>query len=107
MSAPSRHIRSKFAKIFVRLERRADGGLRAYSEDVPGFVLSHINPDAVLADVKPALEGILSYMLNANVEVEPLSHLRTEISGAEIIDDPPYIVFQAPVTLEYVTHIIN
>lgn len=43
-------------KIVVTLEGREDGGLRADSDDVPGFVLSHSDPDAVLRNVKPALE---------------------------------------------------
>ena len=58
-------------KIVVTLEHREDGGLYAYSDDVPGFVLSHSDPEAVLANVKPALEGILSYMFNGPVAVNP------------------------------------
>lgn len=46
--------------IAVSLERRPDGGLRAWSDDVPGFVLSHKDASAVLRDIKPALEAILS-----------------------------------------------
>ena len=66
---------ARFIKIVVTLEAREDGGLYAYSDDVPGFVLSHSNPDAVLADVKPALEGILSHMLDGPVVVEELYRL--------------------------------
>jgi len=57
-------------KVVVVYERRPDGGLRAYSDDVPGFVLSNADPNAVRADVIPALEGIISEMLNAPVRVE-------------------------------------
>jgi hypothetical protein len=53
------------AKVVVTFEHRGDGGLRAYSDDVPGFVLSHADSVAVLDDVKPALEGILSHMFGA------------------------------------------
>ena len=49
-------------KVVVTFERREDGGLRVYSDDVPGFVLSHSDPMTVLGDVKPALERILSHM---------------------------------------------
>jgi thiosulfate/3-mercaptopyruvate sulfurtransferase len=59
-------------KIVVTLEGREDGGLRADSDDVPGFVLSHSDPDAVLRNVKPALEGILSNLLKEPVAVEEL-----------------------------------
>ena len=64
-----------YAKIIVTFERRDDGGLRAYSDDVPGFVLSHRDADAVLADVKPALEGILSHIYGAQIVVEDLPPL--------------------------------
>ena len=59
-------------QIVVTFEGREDGGLKAYSDDVPGFVLSHFVPDAVLKDVKPALEGILSRWLKEPVVVEEL-----------------------------------
>ena len=69
------------AKIVVSFERRADGGLRAYSDDVPGFVLSHSDSQAVLDDVKPALEEILSHMFGGHVVVEELSRLHDQVSG--------------------------
>jgi hypothetical protein len=69
------------AKVVVTFERRGDGGLRAYSDDVPGFVLSHADSVAVLDDVKPALEGILSHMFGARVLVEELSRLHDQPSG--------------------------
>jgi hypothetical protein len=59
-------------QIVVTFEGREDGGLKAYSDDVPGFVLSHFAPDAVLKDVKPTLEGILSRWLKEPVVVEEL-----------------------------------
>ena len=56
----------------VTFEGREDGGLKAYSDDVPGFDLSHFAPDVVVRDVKPALEGILSRWLKEPVVVEEL-----------------------------------
>jgi len=97
----------RYAKILVRFERRADGGLRVYSEDVPGFVLSHANANSVLSDVKPALEGILSHMFKARVEVEPLGTLRTELCEAGVMDDLPSLGDMSSVTREYVSHITN
>jgi hypothetical protein len=49
-------------KIVLTFERRDDGGLRAYSDDVPGFVLSHKDPELVIRDVAPALGRILPAM---------------------------------------------
>ena len=60
-------------KVVVTFERREDGGLRVYSDDVPGFVLSHSDPMAVLGDVKPALERILSHMHGVPMEVRQLA----------------------------------
>jgi hypothetical protein len=39
-------------KVVIFFEDHEDGGLRAYSDDVPGFVLSHSDRGAVLADVR-------------------------------------------------------
>jgi len=81
--------------------------LRVFSEDVPGFVLSHADANSVLSDVKPALEGILSHMLKARVEVEPLGTLRTELCESGVMDDLPTLGHPSPVIREYVSHIIN
>lgn len=48
-------------RITLCLERREDGGLRVWSDDVPGLVLSHSDAEKVMADVIPALELILSH----------------------------------------------
>ena len=68
----------KTGKVVVTLERRRDGGLRAYSDDVPGFVLSHSNVAAVLADIGPALEVILSAMYETRVCVSPVGEINCE-----------------------------
>ena len=62
----------RFAKIIVTLEPRDDGGLRAYSDDVPGFVLSNRDPSIVLSDVPAALAAILSAMWGVKVVAGPL-----------------------------------
>jgi hypothetical protein len=63
----------RFAKITVTIERRLDGGLRAYSADVPGFVLSHPDAELLLADVRPAIETILSAMWGMQIIAKPLT----------------------------------
>lgn len=68
-------------KVVVRLESRDDGGLRAYSDDIPGFVLSHHDPQAVLADIVPALEFMLSEIWDTRVlatNLEPISAFKKE-----------------------------
>lgn len=65
-----------FGRIVVVFENRQDGGLRVYSDDVPGFSLSHPDSDAVMKDVKPALETIISEMIGMRVTVEPADKTR-------------------------------
>ena len=56
--------------IDVRFEPRPDGGLRAYCDEVPGFVLSNRNPDVVIGAVEDVLQVILSEMMDCNVIVQ-------------------------------------
>jgi hypothetical protein len=88
-----------YFKVVVFFEHREDGGLRAYSDDVPGFVLSHSDRAAVLADVKPALETILSDMFSARVAVSELPRLRERLTLSP--EDAGPI---PPKQKEYVTH---
>ncbi len=48
-------------KITLTLEPREDGGLRVYSDDVPGLILSNKHQLAVLYDIVPALMTILEH----------------------------------------------
>lgn len=62
-------------KITVKMRRRADGGLRVWSDQLPGLVLSHRDPERVLSDIEPALETILEGILGCPVKAERLSAL--------------------------------
>jgi hypothetical protein len=64
-------------RILVVFENRSDGGLRVYCDDVPGFMLSHPDASAVMRDVKPALETILSEMIGVRVTVTPVDTTRS------------------------------
>ena len=76
---------NRIFKITVCFESRPDGGLRAYSDDVPGLVLSSMDIDGVLEDVTEALSVILSERLGANVEVEPLFNIREALESSGIV----------------------
>jgi hypothetical protein len=76
---------SRTFKVTVCFEARPDGGLRVYSDDVPGLVLSSTDIDGVLADVTEALEVILSDRLKARVEVEPLPNIREALESNGIV----------------------
>ncbi|UHC14388.1 hypothetical protein LRS73_17675 [Methylobacterium currus] len=97
--APHDHSR-RFFKVVVCLERRPDGGLRAWSDDVPEFVLSHRNVDALLADIKPALDIILSAKFGDNILAEPLVDWRNALEESGIIEKRA----ELPLSWEYVAH---
>jgi hypothetical protein len=72
----STSYRDQSIKITVHFERRDDGGLRIWSDDLPGLNLSHRDPALALDDVKFALEGLITDMLGERVSVEPLVGIR-------------------------------
>lgn len=94
------HKFPQFAKVVVVLEHRDDGGLRAYSNDVPGFVLSHRDPEAVVRDIAPALERILSAMWGMHIKADPLTHLGDALDACD-----PTLTDETPRrSQEYVAH---
>jgi hypothetical protein len=60
---------AEFGRISVVFEDSTDGGLRVYSDDVPGFMLSHSDANAVKSDVEPALKTIITAMVGAPMTV--------------------------------------
>ena len=54
---PARAIVSP-PRFYLICERRDDGGLRLTCPEVPGLVLSHADPDAVMRDVMTAIDAI-------------------------------------------------
>ena len=73
-------------KVVVCFERRTDGGLRAWSDDVPGLVLSHRDADGVLADVLVVLREILADRLGVPIEARPLANIREVLENKGVID---------------------
>ena len=76
----------KSFKVTVTFERRSDGGLRAWSDDIPGLVLSHTDVDGVLSDIAPAIEVILSFRLRVPISVAPLENIREALEVNGIVD---------------------
>ena len=87
----------RFKEICLTFEKRDDEGLRVYSDDVPGFVLSHSDPDTVFADIKPALETILSQMFSKHVIVGPLEQLRDDLEDSGFIP-----IYSSPIRRLYI-----
>lgn len=78
-------------KITVCFEERPGGGLRAWSDDVPGLVLSHSDVDAVLADVTEGLGTILSHRFGRRIEVRPLPGIREALEDEGIVPPAGFI----------------
>ncbi len=76
-------------KVTVTIEQREDGGLFVYSDDVPGFVLSHLNAHAVLADIEPALSAFLSDKLDRSVIAKKVTDLREALIRDGALDPVP------------------
>jgi hypothetical protein len=78
-------MKNRSFKITVCFETRPDGGLRAWSDDVPGLVLSHTDIDGVLEDVTEALRVILSHKFHTEIEVRPLGNIREALENDGIV----------------------
>jgi hypothetical protein len=84
-------------KIEVRFELAEDGLLRVWSPDVPGFRLAHQDHEAVIGDIVPALETILSDRWGKHVQVRLLKPLSEKLSRVPLPAITP--------TREYVSEI--
>ena len=78
-------MRTRAFKLTVCFETRSDGGLRAWSDDVLGLVLSHSDADCVLADVPEALKVILSHQWDTETDVKPLGDIREALETHGIL----------------------
>lgn len=86
-------------KVVVAFESREDGGIRAYSDDVPGLVLSSDDIEGLIEDVPTALSACLSHTLGAKVSVEPLAGIR------EALNRIPVKISKAPGPKEFLAHV--
>jgi hypothetical protein len=48
----------------IRVQDREDGGLRIWSDDIPGLVLSSLDRSGVWRDLGPAIEVLLEHNSN-------------------------------------------
>lgn len=87
-----RRLRHDMLKLTVRFEKRDDGGLRAWCDDLPGFVLSHSNAEALIKDVEPALEAMLTAKYECTVKVYPL----TQPERFDLAPETPMPAFMVP-----------
>jgi hypothetical protein len=97
--APDDHSR-RFFKLVVCFERRPDGRLRAWNEDVPEFVLLCENVEVLLADIRPAFEIMLLTKFGENIVAEPLVDLCEALEERGIVERRA----ELPLRWEYVAH---
>lgn len=45
----------------IKIAPREDGGLRVWSDDLPGLILSHFDQEKVLVDMGNAIVALRSY----------------------------------------------
>lgn len=62
----------------IRASSREDGGLRIWSDDLPGLILSHKNPSAVWRDLGPAIAGLISHKGIPSAAIAAMNEGRTE-----------------------------
>ena len=51
-------------EIKISIGPREDGGVRIWSDDMPGLILSGSDPLKVMADIGPALKALIEYKRN-------------------------------------------
>lgn len=88
-------------KVTVNFETREDGGVRAYSDDVPGLILSSRDLRGLVDDVLTALQVCLSKQLEAEVRVEPLADIRLRLHDRLAVPT----VTASPGLKEFVAHV--
>jgi hypothetical protein len=87
-----------FLTIQVILEKREDGGLRAYSNDIPGLILSNKNPELVLEDIVPALEMIVRQNFDLNLKFR-MAQTPSEYRAGDKSRDQSHRTYVAPLPM--------
>jgi len=62
---------SSLTIVSVTLEDREDGGLRVYSDELPGLILSGSDRNLVGSRIAPAIQALFEYKGFSNVRVRP------------------------------------
>jgi hypothetical protein len=68
--------------VTVTLEDREDGGLRVYSDDLPGLILSGPNRDSVAEKIAPAIQALFEHKGFRGVVVRAAQPLNTVLQKA-------------------------
>ena len=77
----------QYLKVTVTFERRDDGGLRVWSDDVPGLLLSNPDANAVIGDVIPALETLFKHNRHMDVQFAPVTDVHSYLKEAGVLPE--------------------
>jgi hypothetical protein len=79
---------SDLTLVTVTLEDRPGGGLRAYSDDLPGLMLSGPSADSVVAKIIPAIEALFDHQGFRGAKVRPTRPIGEvlQLNGARQVD---------------------
>lgn len=72
----------EFTTITVALEDREDGGLRVFSDDLPGLILSGPHRQKVIETIVPAMTAILEHLGFVDFQIHHTKPM-TEIMDGE------------------------
>ena len=67
--------------VTVTMEDRGDGGLRVYSDDLPGLILSGADRTAVASKIAPAIQALFEHKGFSSVTVRAAQPLMTMPPG--------------------------
>jgi hypothetical protein len=69
-------MQSHLTIVTVTVEDRGDGGLRVYSDDLPGLILSGADRTAVASKIAPAIQALFEHKGFRSVTVRAAQPLR-------------------------------
>jgi hypothetical protein len=69
-------------RLTVFLEKREDGGLRVFSDDLPGLILSGREPERIASAIVPVIQRLFEARGYANVSVHPLRPVSELLHGS-------------------------
>jgi hypothetical protein len=71
----------RFATVTVSLQDREDGGLRVFSDDLPGLILSGPEKKDVIKGIVPAITAILNHSGLKDFSVHPSKSVLDILNG--------------------------
>lgn len=71
----------KFTTVTVQLEDRPGDGVRVYSQQLPGLILSGADKESILKQIVPTIERLLAHIGLTNIVIHPSRPLTSVMNG--------------------------